>query len=169
MKRKSAARENAEDQHRSPEDRQVWALLDLADAVRSLAPPPVPVQPAPAKKKGGIVPAEEEPPLCALLADEIQRNDPNGKRPRVTASWVAAEDRMLRLDERNPDEARALIQWCQRDQFWRGNILSMPKFREKYPQLFMAASRDQQAGKSPAEIRAEEIRRDRAARGAGSQ
>ena len=168
---KATARERAENQTRDPEDRLVWALLDLADAVRELTRPetPAPAPAEPAKKKGGIVPAEEEPPLCALLADQIQKNDPNGKRPRVTASWVAAEDRMLRLDGRDPEATAALIRWCQQDQFWRGNILSMPKFREKYQQLFMAAGRDQQTRRSPAEIRAEEIRRDRAAREAGSQ
>ena len=165
---KRTARERAENQTRDPEDRLVWALLDLADAVRELtrpeAPAPAPAPAEPAKKRGGVVPVEEEPPLCALLADQIQKNDPSGKRPRVTASWVAAEDRMLRLDKRDPEQARALIIWCQQDQFWRGNILSMPKFREKYQQLFMAAGRDQQTQKSPAQIRAEEIQRDRAAR-----
>lgn len=155
LRKSQTARGRAENQSRDPEDRLVWALLDLADAVRELTrpetPAPAPAPAEPAKKKGGIVPAaEEEPPLCALLADQIQKNDPNGKRPRVTASWIAAEDRMLRLDKRDPEQASQLIIWCQQDHFWRGNILSMPKFREKYQQLFMAAGRDQQTRKSPA-------------------
>jgi hypothetical protein len=32
-----------------------------------------------------------------------------------------------------------MIRWCQADEFWRGNILSMPKLREKYDQLRLKA------------------------------
>jgi hypothetical protein len=81
-------------------------------------------------------------PLCELLADLIASNDPDGKRPTVTQRWRDAEDRMLRLDERKPEEAKRLIEWTQRDEFWRGNVLSMPTFREKYGQLYLAAVKD---------------------------
>ncbi|WP_143545308.1 hypothetical protein [Rhodococcus sp. 15-649-2-2] len=35
--------------------------------------------------------------------------------------------------------AHRLIDWCQDDSFWHSNILSMPKFREKYQQLLLKA------------------------------
>jgi hypothetical protein len=83
----------------------------------------------------------EDAPLSHLLADKIAELDPDGNRPKVTKRWVQAEDRMLRIDKRRPEEARRLLLWTMADPFWRGNVLSMPKFREKYTQLYAAASR----------------------------
>ena len=40
-----------------------------------------------------------------------------------------------RVDRRTPEEISALIQWSQRDNFWKSNILSMGKLREKFDQL----------------------------------
>jgi hypothetical protein len=77
-----------------------------------------------------------------LLANLVAGNDPNGKRPSVSKTWIEAEDRMLRLDGRNPVEAERLIRWTQNDTFWRANVRSMPKFREKYAQLYLAAVED---------------------------
>lgn len=83
--------------------------------------------------------APDEARLSHLLADLLAESDPNGKRPTVTKAWAEAEDRMLRLDERNPVEAERLIRWTQGNEFWRGNVRSMPKFRERYAQLYNAA------------------------------
>lgn len=80
-----------------------------------------------------------ESPLSTLLADLVADNDPDAKRPTVTDRWIAAEDRMVRIDKRSPLEAERLIRWCQGDEFWRGNVLSMPKFRDRYGQLYQAA------------------------------
>jgi hypothetical protein len=79
--------------------------------------------------------------LCALLADLVAANDPNGKRPTVTKAWLNAERLLLDRDEREFDVAERLIRWCQKDDFWRGNIRSMPKFRQQYGTLFLQASR----------------------------
>jgi hypothetical protein len=77
--------------------------------------------------------------LSHLLADLVAANDPDGKRPTVSKEWAVEEDRMLRLDERKPAEARRLIEWTQASSFWRKNVRSMPKFREQYGQLYLAA------------------------------
>lgn len=79
--------------------------------------------------------------LSNLLADLIAANDPNGKRPTVTKAWLNAERLLLDRDERDYDSAERLIRWCQKDEFWRANIRSMPKFREQYGQLWLQASR----------------------------
>lgn len=68
--------------------------------------------------------------LCDILADLIEKN--GSKRPNVGATWHNAARLMLDTDDRPLSEALALIQWCQADPFWRANVLSMPKFREKY-------------------------------------
>lgn len=89
---------------------------------------------------------EDAQRLCELLADLIARD--GSKRPSVTGRWVEEAERMLRLDGRDPVKAERLLRWCQDDTFWRANILSMPKFREKYDQLRKRANaeREQQGG-----------------------
>lgn len=82
-------------------------------------------------------PSKTSSPLSYLLADLVASN--GSKRPIVSADWATNEDRMLRLDKRDPAEAERLIRWCQASSFWRPNILSMPKFREKYDTLRLQA------------------------------
>jgi hypothetical protein len=50
---------------------------------------------------------------------------------------------MLDRDERTEDDVHGAIDWCQNDEFWRGNVLSVPKLREKYDQLRLQAQRQQ--------------------------
>jgi hypothetical protein len=51
---------------------------------------------------------------------------------------------MMTRDERTEEQIHAAIDWCQDDEFWRVNILSMPKLREKFDQLRLAAGRERQ-------------------------
>jgi hypothetical protein len=39
-----------------------------------------------------------------------------------------------------------VLRWSQADEFWRSNILSMPKFREKFGQLAMRMRTERAAG-----------------------
>lgn len=48
---------------------------------------------------------------------------------------------LLDADGRSLDEALSLIRWCQSDEFWRGNILSLSKFRVQYDRLRLASQR----------------------------
>lgn len=93
--------------------------------------------------------APEVHELCHHLAGWIVRN--GNRTPTVGAQWLQACDRLIRLDGVRPDQIRAAIDWCQQDPFWQGNILSMPKLREKYDQLRAAAQRptQQQHGGQP--------------------
>lgn len=79
--------------------------------------------------------------LCEHLADRIEAN--GSRRPRIGKRWLTAARLLLDTDGRSPDQVRAAIDWSQTDQFWRSNILSMPKLREKYDQLRLAAQRSQ--------------------------
>lgn len=85
--------------------------------------------------------------LCQHLADRIEAN--GAKRPPVTDRWRQACRLMLDTDHRTPDQVRAAIDWCQDDEFWRANILSMPKLREKYDQLSLQARRGQSQPRAP--------------------
>lgn len=77
--------------------------------------------------------------LCDLLADLIEAN--GSKRPTVTARWRDSCRLLVDVDLRTVAQVENAIRWCQGDEFWRGNVLSMPKLREKYDQLRHAANR----------------------------
>ncbi|WP_417372990.1 hypothetical protein [Glutamicibacter protophormiae] len=71
--------------------------------------------------------------LCNHLAEKIQTN--GNKVGSVGTRWHQAMDRLQRIDGYTPDQIRQVIDWCQQDEFWQGNILSAPKLREKFDQL----------------------------------
>jgi hypothetical protein len=77
--------------------------------------------------------------LCNHLADRIEAN--GSKRPPITKKWLDSARLMLDHDKRTEEQVIAAIDWCQDHEFWRSNILSMPKLREKYEQLRLQASR----------------------------
>ncbi|PGS97711.1 replication protein [Bacillus anthracis] len=68
------------------------------------------------------------------LFGKIKGNNPKQKEPNFD-SW-ANEFRLMReRDNREPQEIKDVIDWCQADPFWQGNILSPKKLREKFDQL----------------------------------
>lgn len=72
--------------------------------------------------------------LCDLLAQRISENG-NRAPKTVGARWHQAADRLMRVDGYTFEQCRQVLEWSQRDEFWQGNILSMPKFREKFDAL----------------------------------
>ena len=72
--------------------------------------------------------------LSKLLLDLILVRKADFKKPKLQ-KWSAHIDRMMRLDGRKPDRIEAVIQWCQQDDFWKNNILSTRKLREKFDKL----------------------------------
>jgi len=73
--------------------------------------------------------------LAEFLLGKIISRNPKFKKPKNIQSWAKQIDYMIRLDNRTPEEIREIIEWCQKDPFWRGNILSTAKLREKFDQL----------------------------------
>lgn len=71
--------------------------------------------------------------LCNHLASWIVRN--GNRKPTVGKTWMQAIDRLIRIDEYTPDNIRQVIDWCQQDEFWQGNILSAGKLRKQFDQL----------------------------------
>ena len=92
---------------------------------------------------GELTPAETPRPdveqICEHLASAIEANGSN--RPTITAKWRTSARLMLDKDGRTKEEIHGAIDWCQRDEFWRSNILSLPTLREKYEQLRLQAQR----------------------------
>jgi hypothetical protein len=78
--------------------------------------------------------------ICTHLADKIQANGSN--RPTITNRWRTDARLMIDQDGRSEPQIIAAIDWAQASTFWRGNIMSIPKLREKYDQLRLAAESD---------------------------
>lgn len=91
-------------------------------------------------------PREDVERVCQHLADAVEAN--GSKRPHVSDRWRTEARRLIDLDGRTPDQIIRAIDWCQSDAFWRANVLSMPKLREKYDQLRLAAEREQAQSRS---------------------
>ena len=79
--------------------------------------------------------------ICDHLASAVAAI--GSKRPVITKGWLDAARLMLDKDGRTEAEVIGAIDWCQSDEFWRANILSLPKLREKYDQLRLQAQRRQ--------------------------
>ncbi|MFF5642099.1 hypothetical protein ACFY8Q_07260 [[Kitasatospora] papulosa] len=77
--------------------------------------------------------------VCEHLADRIEQN--GSKRPTITKAWRTAARLLIDKDGRTEEQVHGCIDWCQDSDFWRGNVLSMPKLRDKYDQLRLQATR----------------------------
>ncbi|WP_125107982.1 hypothetical protein [Gulosibacter massiliensis] len=77
--------------------------------------------------------------LLDLLDDEIVAN--GGKPSGSTKRNQDAMRLLLYRDGKTIEQVEACIRWCQADEFWRSNILSASKLREKYQQLQLQAQR----------------------------
>lgn len=96
----------------------------------------------------------QRPDVNALCQHLVERIVANGSRqPEVTYAWRKEARNLLDLDKVDPEEAHRLIDWCQRDHFWRSVIVTMGKFREKYDTIRLKAS-SEEAAKRQDEIRA---------------
>jgi len=83
--------------------------------------------------------------LCTRLADRIEAN--GSMRPVIGRKWRDAARLLIDKDGRSEEQVAACIDWCQADEFWRGNVMSMPTLREKYDRLRLDALRKLKAQK----------------------
>ena len=101
------------------------------------------------RDSGEDQPREDVDGLCELLADCIAGN--GSKRPTITRRWRDAARLLLDRDGRTVEQVAWIIRWSQADDFWRANVLSMPKLREKFDTLRLQAQRDSLQTTSPRE------------------
>ena len=76
------------------------------------------------------------------------------KRPTITKAWVDDMDRMLRLDERDPDKAERVIRWLFSDadevcSFWSTNVHSPKKLRSQWDKMQLAYRNRVERAKPP--------------------
>lgn len=79
--------------------------------------------------------------LAEMLRDEILTNNGNAKIPPSLEDWADCFRLMTDIDKREEIHIRKVIKWCQQDSFWKANILSAKKLREKFDTLFMQMNR----------------------------
>ena len=88
---------------------------------------------------GGTERREDVEAVCEAMASSVERR--TGKRPNVTKSWRTSARLLIDRDGIAAADAIAAIGWSENDDFWRANILSVPKLREKYATLSLQAQR----------------------------
>jgi len=84
------------------------------------------------------IPREDVGIICDQLADRIERN--GSTRPTITTQWRKDARLLIDRDNRTVAEIIKVIEWSQSDSFWRSNILSMAKLREKFDQMRLRAA-----------------------------
>lgn len=74
--------------------------------------------------------------LSRFLEEQIQKHTPEFKTDETRRQrWAKDIDLMIRQDNLDPDKIADVIVWAHKNTFWRANILSGKKLREKYLQL----------------------------------
>ena len=100
------------------------------------------------------VPSSDGIKLAAHLRERILINNPTARiSKRQERGWAMVADLMIRVDDRPPFRILELMDWAEADPFWRTNILSMSKLREKFDQLTIKMNTCAKGGFNRAEQR----------------
>lgn len=86
--------------------------------------------------------------LSTLLFTLHQEQDPkyNVSQSQL-ANWSRDIEKIARLDGRDYDEIERVLRWAKADGFWRSNIMSGNKLREKFPTLYAQMTSNRQSSK----------------------
>jgi len=91
--------------------------------------------------------------LVNQLSELMLRNDSEAKVPRTESQkmkWANQFCLLVEKDKRPIEEVKAVLEWCEADSFWKGNILSAGKLRKKYPELRLKMKAEgEKFGKQP--------------------
>lgn len=91
-------------------------------------------------KKDKYLEDSKEYKLSILLRDLILRRDENSRCKNADMQkWSKEIDLLHRKDNRSYEDIEKIIRWCQQDVFWKANILSTHKLREKFDSLYQKA------------------------------
>jgi Txe/YoeB family toxin of Txe-Axe toxin-antitoxin module len=76
--------------------------------------------------------------LVEFMCQKISEKNPKFKKPKgkKLATWIKDMNLILKTDNEPQQDIRAVIEWAQSDDFWRGNIMSPEKLREQFGQLW---------------------------------
>jgi predicted phage replisome organizer len=125
----------------SPDDRQKELTRQRVAKHREkkqLALPEGAGEEKPKKKKRVFEEGCIELELAQYLYQKMLINNPEARKPNFQ-TWANDIRLMMEIEKRKPDQIRNMIEWCQKDSFWKTNILSAKKLRDKYDQLRVKA------------------------------
>ncbi|SPL94100.1 unnamed protein product [[Actinomadura] parvosata subsp. kistnae] len=114
------------------------------EAVSEYRPTPHPQQPEKKKTssssrskkpKADTPPREDVEQLCGRLLEWAIKKEYHGRPKAVPDEWRTEARLLLDKDKVTLQDALDVLDWSQRDLFWRDNIHAMPKFRAKYGDL----------------------------------
>ena len=105
--------------------------------------------------------------LAQLLIELMLKNNPESSiikhlTPPRRFEWVEAARLMRERDGKTTEEIGAVIRFSQEDDFWKTNILSMPKLRDKWDQLWLKARNRGGSGYQVSQIGKSETKPDAA-------
>lgn len=75
---------------------------------------------------------------------ELNGKAPRPDKPKEIQAWAKDIEMIHRIDGEDWETIYMVLMWCQQDIFWKANILSGKKFREKFEQLLIKANAEQQ-------------------------
>lgn len=92
--------------------------------------------------------------LTDLLINKIEQNNSNAKKPSNIDSWKKEIQSMIEIDKYTFAQVSRMIEFSQHDDFWKSNILSSKKLREKAGTLILQMQRKKNVVKdeSPTEM-----------------
>jgi len=97
------------------------------------------------KPQARFAPDSEPAKLVTTLRGLIVANNPTARAAKMGAveqqKWAEEFDRMIRLDGRDPPTIERVMRWAQADEFWKANILSPAKLRQKWDTLWLQMQR----------------------------
>jgi hypothetical protein len=76
----------------------------------------------------------------SYLIKTVKEEMPNAKLPDTDEQidkWCDSIEKMVRIDKRNQTDIWATLEFARTDTFWKPNIRSTNKFREKYETLYL--------------------------------
>lgn len=90
--------------------------------------------------------------LTDLLVDKLKNNNPNAKVPSNLDSWKKEIHSMIEIDKYKFEQIARVIEFSQSDDFWKSNILSAKKLREKIGTLILQMNRVRKIREEPESI-----------------
>ncbi len=75
----------------------------------------------------------------------ILQDDPKFKKPNIQ-TWCDCIRLTIEQDGRTPEEIKTVMEWANANSFWKSNILSPKKLREKFSQLLIQMAQPVRTG-----------------------
>jgi hypothetical protein len=95
-------------------------------------------QPTKKTKSPKLPPSDAGRRVADFLRKRVHENNPTARITEYQVlKWAGEADAMMRLDKRTEQQISEHIDWSQKDQFWRSNILSIGALRRQFDRITM--------------------------------